>query len=137
MKKLSLPLTNHQYTLLERLAKAENRKFNDYLYLIIAEGLRFLHDEHNVYVKKLETEYTKEETDRIAKKAELEKTEGWNGLNHEEEKAKGWDYNPSDYLEDDFIRKLEEEIRNLTHRKSELQTSLDEWKVRQFSVIFW
>ena len=113
MKKLSLPLTNHQYNLLERLAKAENRKFNDYLYLIIAEGLRFLHDEHNVYVKKLETEYTKEETDRIAKNAELEKTEGWNVLNHEEKKAKGWDYNPSDYLEDDFIGKLEEEIRNL------------------------
>ena len=53
MKKLSLPLTNHQYNLLERLAKAENRKLNDYLYLVFAEGLRFLHDEHNVYVKKL------------------------------------------------------------------------------------
>jgi len=121
MKKLSLPLTNHQYTLLERIAKAENRKFNDYLYLIIAEGLRFFHNEHNVYIKKLETEYTKEETDRIAKNAELEKTEGWNGLSHEEKKAKGWDYNPSDYLEDDFIGKLEEEIRNLVIDDSPLK----------------
>ena len=121
MKKLSLPLTNHQYKLLERLAKAENRKLNDYLYLVFAEGLRFLHDEHNVYVKKLETEYTKEETDRIAKNAELEKTEGWNGLSHEEKKAKGWDYNPSDYLEDDFIGKLEEEIRNLVIDDSPLK----------------
>ena len=121
MKKLSLPLTNHQYNLLERLAKAENRKLNDYLYLVFAEGLRFFHTEHNVYIKKLETEYTKEETDRIAKNAELEKTKGWNGLSHEEKKAKGWDYTPSDYLEDDFIGKLEEEIRNLVIDDSPLK----------------
>ena len=121
MKKLSLPLTNHQYTLLERLAKAENRKFNDYLYLIIAEGLRFFHNEHNIYIKKLETEYTKEETNRIAKNAKLEKIEGWNGLSHEEKKAKGWDYTPSDYLEDDFIGKLEKEIRNLVIDDSPLK----------------
>tara|TARA_R100000234_G_scaffold33053_2_gene19443 strand:+ start:432 stop:806 length:375 start_codon:yes stop_codon:yes gene_type:complete len=124
MKKLSLPLTNHQYNLLERLAKAENRKLNDYLYLVFAEGLRFLHDEHNVYVKKLETEYTKEETDRIAKNAELEKTEGWNGLSHEEKEAKGWNYT-NDYLEDNFIEKLEEEIRNLVIDDSPLKEEVE------------
>ena len=43
MKKLSLPLTNHQYNLLERLAKAENRKFNDYLYLISLVALQMGH----------------------------------------------------------------------------------------------
>ena len=121
MKKLSLPLTNHQYNLLERIAKAENRKLNDYLYLVFAEGLRFFHNEHNIYVKKLETEYTKEETDRIAKNAELEKTEGWNGLSHNEKKAKGWDYNPNDWLKDDFIDTLEEEIRNLVIDDSPLK----------------
>mgnify|MGYP003139992096 FL=1 len=121
MKKLSLPLTNHQYNLLERIAKAENRKLNDYLYLVFTEGLRFFHNEHNVYVKKLETEYTKEETDRIAKNAELEKTEGWHRLSYEEKKAKGWDYIPSDYLKDDFIGKLEEEIRNLVIDDSPLK----------------
>ncbi len=121
MKKLSLPLTNHQYNLLERIAKAENRKLNDYLYLVFAEGLRFFHQEHNIYIKKLETEYTKEETDRIAKNAELEKTEGWNRLSQEEKKAKGWDCNPSDWLKDDFIDTLEEEIRNLVIDDSPLK----------------
>ena len=53
--------------------------------------------------------------------AELEKTEGWNGLNHEEKKAKGWDYHPSDWLEGDFIGKLEEEIRNLVIDDSPLK----------------
>ena len=121
MKKLSLPLTNHQYNLLERLAKAENRKLNDYLYLVFAEGLRFFHEEHKVYVKKLETEYTKEETDRIAKNAELEKTKGWHGLSYEEKRAKGWDCHFSDWLEGDFIGKLEEEIRNLVIDDSPLK----------------
>ena len=43
-----------------------------------------------MFVDKLETEITKEETDQIAKNSELEKTEGWNDLSWEERTSRGY-----------------------------------------------
>ena len=119
MPNLELPLTSSQHDLLKRIAAADDRRLNDFIYLLLAEGLRFYFCEKGIQVKKQPEEYTQEEKDQEAKNKELEKSEGWSKLNFDERKEKGFKYVDNyfrNYGHDhgyvDFIDKLQASIKS-------------------------
>ncbi len=119
MKNLPAPLPDDLYDVLKRIAKYERRKFRDFVYLILAEGLSSYYCERQMFVDKLQTEYTKEETDQIAKNAELEKTEGWNDLSWDERKSRGY-VSVEDYWQHSDISKFENQLIDLITSNSHL-----------------
>ena len=119
MKNLPAPIPDDLYDVLKRIAKYERRKFRDFIYLILAEGLSSYYCERQMFVDKLQTEYTKEETDQIAKNAELEKTEGWNDLSWEERTSRGY-VSVEDYWQSKDITKFENQLIDLITSNSHL-----------------
>ena len=119
MKNLPAPIPDDLYDVLKRIAKYERRKFRDFIYLILAEGLSSYYCERQMFVDKLQTEYTKEETDQIAKNAELEKTEGWNDLSWDERKSRGY-VSVEDYWQHNDISKFENQLIDLITNNSHL-----------------
>lgn len=119
MKNLPAPIPDDLYDVLKRIAKYERRKFRDFVYLILAEGLSSYYCERQMFVDKLQTEYTKEETDQIAKNAELEKTEGWNDLSWDERKSRGY-VSVEDYWQHSDISKFENQLIDLITSNSHL-----------------
>lgn len=119
MKNLPAPIPDDLYDVLKRIAKYERRKFRDFIYLILAEGLSSYYCERQMFVDKLQTEYTKEETDQIAKNAELEKTEGWNDLSWDERKSRGY-VSVEDYWQHSDISKFENQLIDLITSNSHL-----------------
>ena len=119
MKNLPAPLPDDLYDVLKRIAKYERRKFRDFVYLILAEGLSSYYCERQLFVDKLQIEYTKEETDQIAKNAELEKTEGWNDLSWDERKSRGY-VSVEDYWQHSDISKFENQLIDLITSNSHL-----------------
>ena len=119
MKNLPAPIPDDLYDVLKRIAKYERRKFRDFIYLILAEGLSSYYCERQMFVDKLQTEYTKEETDQIAKNAELEKTEGWNDLSWEERTSRGY-VSVEDYWQHNDISKFENQLIDLITSNSHL-----------------
>jgi len=61
MKQLSIQVTNKQYYLLERIAKADDRRLNDLLYLIFSSGLGVYFCEKSIYISKNDDEFTEDE----------------------------------------------------------------------------
>ena len=119
MKNLPAPIPDDLYDVLKRIAKYERRKFRDFIYLILAEGLSSYYCERQMFVDKLQTEYTKEETDQIAKNSELEKTEGWNDLSWEERTSRGY-VSVEDYWQSKDITKFENQLIDLITSNSHL-----------------
>ena len=119
MKNLPAPIPDDLYDVLKRIAKYERRKFRDFIYLILAEGLSSYYCERQMFVDKLQTEYTKEETDQIAKNSELEKTEGWNDLSWDERKSRGY-VSVEDYWQHNDISKFENQLIDLITNNSHL-----------------
>ncbi len=119
MKNLPAPLPDDLYDVLKRIAKYERRKFRDFVYLILAEGLSSYYCERQMFVDKLQTEFTKEETDQIAKNSELEKTEGWNDLSWDERKSRGY-VSVEDYWQHSDISKFENQLIDLITSNSHL-----------------
>ena len=89
MKKLIIELPDKDYSIIERVAKDQDRRLTDLSYLIYARGLESYFCETAVSIKKEPDEYTKEEKAQLKKNAELEKTDGWEKLDYEERIAKG------------------------------------------------
>tara|TARA_B100001029_G_scaffold100535_1_gene82652 strand:- start:113 stop:493 length:381 start_codon:yes stop_codon:yes gene_type:complete len=119
LKNLPAPLPDDLYDVLKRIAKYERRKFRDFVYLILAEGLSSYYCERQMFVDKLQTEFTKEETDQIAKNSELEKTEGWNDLSWDERKSRGY-VSVEDYWQHSDISKFENQLIDLITSNSHL-----------------
>ena len=119
LKNLPAPLPDDLYDVLKRIAKYERRKFRDFIYLILAEGLGSYYCERQMFVDKLETEITKEETAQIAKNAELEKTKGWNDLSWEERTSRGY-ISVEDYWQSKDITKFENQLIDLITSNSHL-----------------
>ena len=115
MKKLSIELTDKQYCLLTRVAKEEKRKLQDFIHLTISQGLSSFFCERIIHVKKEKDEYTAEEKKQIATNEKLEKSKGWDNLDYDERRAKGYDH-VYHYLSNcvrdqkDFIVELSESI---------------------------
>ena len=80
MKTITIELTDKQHCLLSRIAKADKRKLDDFIYLIIAEGLTYFFCETSICIEKTPDEYTQEERRQQAKNEKLQKTKGWDDL---------------------------------------------------------
>ena len=92
MKTISISLEDKDYSLLSQIAKEDNRRLTDLIYLCLGRGLDFLFCETPISVKKEQDEYTEEEREQQAKNKELEKAEGWEKLSYDEMKEKGFSY---------------------------------------------
>ena len=58
---IGIRISSDDASMLKRIAKAQNRRFDDFLQLVFAEGLEYFFIEDCVSVKKLPQEYTEEE----------------------------------------------------------------------------
>ena len=70
---ITIPLTDKQYDLFRRIAKADRRKLKDIYRLVFATGLEFEWCEDQFSFKKKEDEFTPEEKKQLAKNKEIEK----------------------------------------------------------------
>ena len=122
MKTINIELTDKQHCLLTRIAKADKRKLNDFICLILAEGLTYFFCETSTCIEKTPDEYTQEERKQQAKNKKLEKTKGWDALDWEEKQAKGFE-RVSTYMHnsygsgDDFLDALTKSIESNVYRE--------------------
>ena len=121
MQKLTITLKNKQFQMLQRIAKADNRKIEDFLYIILGTGLDCHFCDTGISVPKLPDEYSKKDLEQLQlnKKLENMKHEGksFYSLNYEERKALGHDYvmkcltNTYNENGPDFIEQLASDIK--------------------------
>ena len=117
MSFLELPLRDKDLDFLQRIAKADDRRINDFLYLLLSEGLQFYFSEKSISVKKNVSDYTAEEKSQEDKNKELEKsTENWETLSYESKQKLGYqpieNYFHRDPQGPDFIDQFSEKIRS-------------------------
>tara|TARA_R100000458_G_C8110380_1_gene133388 strand:+ start:194 stop:568 length:375 start_codon:yes stop_codon:yes gene_type:complete len=117
MSFLELPLNGKDLDFLQRIAQADDRRINDFLYLLLAEGLKFYFSEKCISVKKNASDYTAAEKRQEAKNKELEKsTENWETLSYESKQKLGYqlidDYFHRHSEGPDFIDQFSEKIRS-------------------------
>ena len=75
--------------MLRRIAKAENRRLDDFVQLIFADGLSYMFCDEGVEVAKEPEDYTPEEQKQLELNAELNKAPY---KNHEQKEAEGYKY---------------------------------------------
>ena len=111
-KQITLNFPDDIYRDLVRVARADGRRLNDLVTILLSEGLRYFYCETRIAIKKLDSDYTQAEKDQIEKNKELENSEGWSGLGYEARRAKGYDY-VCHYIhdEDDFLGNLEDRVK--------------------------
>ena len=131
MKKLSIDVTEKQYYLLSRIAKSDDRRLQDLLYLIFSLGLSIYFCERSIYISKNDDEFTDEEKKQKALNEKLIKdTEKFHHLSEEEQKELGFkqvELGYSNYSrENDFIEKLADEIKENALR----QINIDNQKIK-------
>ena len=131
MDYLKIPLTKKQISLLERIAKADDRRLQDLLYLIFSLGLSIYFCERSVYISKDENEFTEEEKKQKALNEKLIKdTEKFHHLSEEEQTKLGFkqvELGYSNYSrENDFIEKLSDEIKQNALK----QINIDNQKIK-------
>ena len=90
MKTLSIQLTEQQYDLITRIAKADARRLSDFSLLIFAEGLACYFCEKGISVKKRDDEFTEEERAQQAKNAEIRNHPDFHEINFDQMKERGW-----------------------------------------------
>tara|TARA_Y100001938_G_scaffold3479_1_gene4291 strand:- start:230 stop:670 length:441 start_codon:yes stop_codon:yes gene_type:complete len=69
---ITIPLTDKQYDLFRRIAKADRRKLKDIYRLVFARGLEFQWCEDHFTFDKKEDEFTPEEKKQLAKNKEVQ-----------------------------------------------------------------
>tara|TARA_R100000781_G_scaffold107350_1_gene71542 strand:- start:168 stop:668 length:501 start_codon:yes stop_codon:yes gene_type:complete len=133
MKHLKLSLTNKNYYLLERIAKADDRRLDDLIYLIFSQGLSSYFCERSIYIDKDENEFTNEEKQQIKKNDEIIKnTEKFWHLEDDEQKKLGYIHVQKFYSncyspdKEDFIDKLSDEIKENALK----QINIDNQKIK-------
>lgn len=111
-KQITLNFSDDIYRDLVRVAKADGRRVNDLVTVLLSEGLKFFYCETSIAIQKLDSEYSQKDKDQIKKNKELENSQGWSGLDYEARRAKGYDY-VCPYLrnEDDFLGNLEDRVK--------------------------
>ena len=133
MKHLKLSLTDKNYYLLERIAKADDRRLNDLIYLIFSQGLSSYFCERSIYIDKDENEISKEEKQQIKKNEKIIKnTENFWHLKEDEQKKLGYIRIEKFYSncyevgKVDFIDKLADEIKENALK----QINIDNQKIK-------
>ena len=133
MKHLKLSLTDKNYYLLERIAKADERRLNDLIYLIFSQGLSSFFCERSIYIDKDKNEFTNDERKQIKKNDEIIKnTENFWHLEDHEQKKLGYirieKFYSNNYSEGriNFIDKLADEIKENAIK----QINIDNQKIK-------
>ena len=74
MENLTIKIRSEDVAMLRRIAKATDRRFDDFLQIVFAEGLTYFSLDQEIYVKKLPEEYTEQERkqEELNKKIEAE-----------------------------------------------------------------
>ena len=121
MKTINIELTDKQYCLLTRIAKAEKRKLADLIYMILAEGLYFAFCETPISVEKTPDEYSADEKKQLAKNDKLEKGKEWESLSWDKQKAKGFEhvckYQSNGRRGKDFLDELRESVEDNIYKE--------------------
>jgi hypothetical protein len=96
-KQLSIDVTDKQYDLMKRIAKSCDRKLDDLIRLVFAEGLIYYWCEDRFCFKKTDDEFTEEERKQLAKNKEIEEEldkehKNPNQLSKEEQEKLGFKY---------------------------------------------
>jgi hypothetical protein len=117
MENLSIEISAADVSMLRRIAKTQHRRFDDMLQLVFASGLDSYFCEENVYVDKLQEEYTEDELkqNELNDKIKTDIQTGW-----EDMKAAGYVtvdkyFSNSHYSadDDDLIRPIADRIRSI------------------------
>ena len=96
-KQLSIDVTDKQYDLIKRIAKANDRRLDDLLRLLFTEGLIYYFGEDRFCFDKTNDEFTEEERKQLAKNKEVEKeldkeNKNPNQLSKKEQEKLGFKY---------------------------------------------
>ena len=133
MKQLKLSLTDKNYYLLERIAKADDRRLNDLIYLIFSQGLSSYFCERSICFDKDQNEFTNAEKEQIKKNDKiLKNTEKFWHLEDDEQKKLGYIHVQKFYSncyeegKQDFIDKLADEIKENALK----QINIDNQKIK-------
>ena len=124
MANVSIQLSDSDLSLLQRVAKAEDRRFQDLMQLIFANGLDCYFFDEYVSVERIDSEISAEELKQIALNDTLSKEKGFWQLSEEERIAKGYkkgfcrtisnhDISKSSDPQDLLIAPIAERIRSL------------------------
>ena len=133
MKHLKILLTDKNYYLLERIAKADDRRLSDLIYLIFSQGLSSYFCERPICFDKDQNEFTNEEKQQIKKNDQiLKNTEKFWHLEEDEQKKLGYIHVKKFYSncyeegKEDFINKLADEIKENALK----QINIDNQKIK-------
>ena len=131
MDYLKIPLTKKQISLLERIAKADDRRLEDLINLLFSCGLSVYFCERSICVSKNDNEYTEDEIKQKAFNDKLLKDNPkFHYQSQEEQKAQGYKYVDSSFdnynRDTDFIEKLADEIKENALR----QINIDNQKIK-------
>jgi len=131
MDYLKIPLTKKQISLLERIAKADDRRLEDLINLVFSCGLSVYFCERSICVSKNDNEYTEDEIKQKALNDKLLKDNSkFHYQTKEEQEAQGYKYvntTIDNYnRDDDFIEKLADEIKENALR----QINIDNQKIK-------
>jgi len=121
MKKIEITVSDRDYDLLTRIAKADNRRLSDMNYLCYGRGLDYLFTDSQLCVERVHAdEYTATEQKQLEKNKELEKEEGFEDLSYKDKEAKGykhvctfistWEKNDNGQMHDPLVEPLAKRI---------------------------
>ena len=120
MENLKIPVSQKQLSLLKRIAKADDRRLEDFINLVFSTGLEIYFCERAICFDKDQNELSNEEKKQIKiNKKLINETENFWSLKDDEQKKLGYkkvetqysNYSCS-YSEKSFIDLLAQEIRN-------------------------
>tara|TARA_Y100000004_G_C8803158_1_gene364358 strand:- start:149 stop:643 length:495 start_codon:yes stop_codon:yes gene_type:complete len=132
MDYLKIPLTKKQISLLERIAKADDRRLEDLINLVFSCGLSVYFCERSICVSKNDDEFTEDEIKQKALNDKLLKDNPkFHYQSKEEQEAQGYKYVDTTFdnynRDTDFIEKLSDEIKENALR----QINIDNQKIKE------
>ena len=131
MNYLKIPLTKKQISLLERIAKADDRRLEDLINLVFSCGLSVYFCERSICVSKNDDEYTEGEIKQKTLNDKLLKNNPkFHYQTKEEQEAQGYKYVNTTFdnynRDNDFIEKLADEIKENALK----QINIDNQKIK-------
>ena len=120
MKTLSIQVSDRDYSFLEKIANADNRRLSDLLHLIFAEGLEYMYLEQSLSIERSDDEITDpDELKKIKHNEALIKQPDFHQISQDERIKRGFDVsyqrsiNNCNYDNDRLIAPIARRIREV------------------------
>ena len=121
METFTIKISGKDLQMLRRIAKAQNRRFDDFVQLCFADGLTYMFCDEMLHVEKEPEDYTQEEQKQLELNADLEKT---SYKSYAEKEAAGYKHvgrclcnhahdSETNSYQDEIIEPLVKRIRNV------------------------